>query len=46
MKKKIIPYGRQFIDRLDILSVKKSLSSDLITTGINTENFEKKFKKK
>ena len=28
------------------LSVKKSLSSDLITTGINTENFEKKFKKK
>ena len=39
---KIIPYGRQYIDRHDVRSVSKALKEDLITTG----NFVKKFEKK
>ena len=39
----LIPYGRQYIDKADILSVKKSLSLEKITTGNKVINFEKKF---
>ena len=38
----LIPYGRQYIDKADILSVKKSLSLEKITTGNKVINFEKK----
>ena len=41
MKKKLIPYGRQFIDNADLLSVKKSLKETLITTGQKVDKFEK-----
>tara|TARA_Y100000768_G_scaffold113266_1_gene83458 strand:+ start:15353 stop:16537 length:1185 start_codon:yes stop_codon:yes gene_type:complete len=37
-----IPYGKQFIDRSDILSVSKALKEDLITQGPIIEKFEKK----
>ena len=39
----LIPYGRQYIDKADILSVKKSLYLEKITTGNKVINFEKKF---
>jgi len=42
---KIIPYGRQFIDRKDKLSVLNSLSNDLITTGPYVKKFEQELKK-
>lgn len=38
---KKIPYGRQFIDKNDKLSVISSLSNDLITTGPYVKKFEK-----
>ena len=38
MKK--IPYGKQFIDSQDILSVQNSLKEELITTGKYVEKFE------
>ena len=41
----IIPYGRQFIDNDDILSVKKSLSLEKITTGNKVLDFENKISK-
>ena len=41
----LIPYGRQYIDKADILSVKKSLSLEKITTGNKVINFEKKISK-
>ena len=41
---KIIPYGRQYIDNIDILSVVNSLKQDLITTGTYVEKFENKIK--
>lgn len=39
---KIIPYGKQYIDKNDILSVSKALRSDKITTGSEVQKFEKK----
>ena len=39
---KIIPYGRQHIDKNDIRHVSTSLKGQLITTGKYVENFEKK----
>ena len=41
-----IPYGKQFVDKQDILTVSKALKSKLITTGEYVANFEKKNKKK
>ena len=41
-KKKIIPYGHQWIDEKDIKEVVKVLKSDWITQGPNVEEFEKK----
>mgnify|MGYP001327394674 CR=1 FL=1 len=46
MKKKIIPYGRQFIDSRDILEVQKSLKENFITTGNYVSKFEYEIKKK
>lgn len=40
--KKIIPYGKQFIDKQDIKEVSKALSNEIITTGNVTLEFEKK----
>ena len=42
---KIIPYGKQFIDDKDILSVTKALKRDKLTTGDLVEKFETKIKK-
>lgn len=42
---KSIPYGRQYIDDLDIKSVNKALQNDFITQGKIVEKFEKKFAK-
>ena len=42
---KLIPYGRQFIDKKDKISVLRSLSNDLITTGPYVKKFEHKIKK-
>jgi len=39
---KIIPYGKQHIDKNDILAVSRALKSDKITTGLEVEKFEKK----
>jgi len=44
MSKKNIYYGRQFIDRSDLIEVSKSLKNDLITTGDYVKKFEKKIK--
>lgn len=43
--KKIIPYGRQLIDKKDKKTVLSSLSKDLITTGPFVKKFEKKLNK-
>ena len=43
--KKIIPYGRQLIDKKDKKIVLSSLSNDLITTGPFVKKFEKKLNK-
>ena len=40
-----IPYGRQFLDKKDKISVLRSLSNDLITTGPYVKKFEHKIKK-
>ena len=40
-----IPYGRQYIDKKDLLAVKKSLTLEKITTGSNVLSFEKKISK-
>ena len=45
MKKKIIPYGRHFIDHHDINEVVKTLKSGSITQGPTIEIFENKIKK-
>ena len=45
MKKKIIPYGRQFIDKKDIREVCWALNRDLITSGSLIEKFEKNINK-
>ena len=39
---KIIPYGKQHIDKNDILSVSRALKGDKITTGLEVKKFEKK----
>lgn len=39
----MIPYGKQFIDDIDIKNVSKSLKSELITGGKYKEKLEKKF---
>ena len=41
----MIPYGRQYIDKDDLLIVSKSLKQPLITTGSFVKNFEKKLSK-
>ena len=41
----IIPYGRQYIDNIDINFVSKALKEDLITTGSYVKKFEKKISK-
>ena len=43
---KIIPYGRQYIDKSDINAVKKALTNNLITTGKEVTKFENLFSKK
>ena len=42
---KIIPYGRQFIDKKDKKLILSSLSNDLITTGPFVEKFERYLRK-
>ncbi|MDC0938722.1 aminotransferase class I/II-fold pyridoxal phosphate-dependent enzyme, partial [Candidatus Pelagibacter sp.] len=42
---KIIPYGKQFIDKKDIRMVANSLTNDLITTGPYVKKFENKLNK-
>ena len=44
MGKNIITYGKQFIDKKDILEVSKSLQRDLITTGSYVTRFENRLK--
>ena len=39
---KIIPYGRQYIDQNDVKTVSNVLKKDLITSGNEIINFEKK----
>ena len=41
---KIIPYGKQYLDRNDISEVKKSLTNNLITTGPYVKKFENKIR--
>lgn len=43
---KIIPYGRQYIDKSDIKKVSKILSNDIITSGDVCLKFEKKITEK
>ena len=38
---KIIPYGKQYIDKKDKLVVSEALSNNLITTGPYVKKFEK-----
>lgn len=38
----MIQYGRQSIDKNDILNVEKAMASDFLTTGPKVEEFEKK----
>ena len=42
MKTKIIPYSRQSVSKADIESVKRTLTSDFLTTGPQISKFEKK----
>ena len=41
----IIPYGKQYIDKSDILAVTKALKKDKITTGPYVKKFENKINK-
>ena len=41
---KLITYGKQFIDKKDVIAVSKSLSDDKITTGKQVNLFENKLK--
>lgn len=45
MSKKIIPYGKQYIDHFDIDNIKKSLTAEKITQGRFVDIFESKIKK-
>ena len=42
---KLIPYGKQYIDKTDIKAVLKSLKKDKITNGNNVSLFEHRLKK-
>ena len=42
MRKKIISYGKQFINKRDSRFVLRSLRNDIISSGPHVENFEKK----
>ena len=42
----MINYGKHFIDKKDIISVSKILSSNWLTQGSNIEKFENAIKKK
>lgn len=42
----LINYGKQYIDKMDILEVEKSLKSNLLTTGKFVQKFEQAIKKK
>lgn len=42
---KLITYGRQFIDKKDVIAVSRSLSDDKITTGKKIDIFENRLKK-
>ena len=42
---KTIPYNKQYIDKIDILEVKKSLTSDVIAAGPMVDKFEKNLSK-
>lgn len=42
---KVIPYGRQLIDDIDISEVVRVLKSDFLTQGPEVQNFEKNFSK-
>lgn len=42
--RKIIPYGKQYIDKKDIINFSNSLKKEKITTGPYVEIFEKKIK--
>jgi UDP-4-amino-4,6-dideoxy-N-acetyl-beta-L-altrosamine transaminase len=44
--RKIIPYGRQYIDEKDIEAVVEVLKGDYLTTGPHVEKFEKTFAEK
>ena len=46
MRKNNIPYGKQFIDKKDIVEVVKSLKGKFITTGRYVKKFEDSIKKK
>ena len=41
--KKLIPYGKQYIDKSDLDLVVYALKQDKITTGPSVFKFEKKF---
>ena len=43
--KKLIPYGKHYIDKADIQSVVRALKKEKITTGEEVINFEKKINK-
>ena len=45
ISKKIIPYGKQYIDHFDIDNIKKSLTAEKITQGRFVDIFESKIKK-
>ena len=41
---KFIPYGKQHIDNKDIKTVSKALKNELITTGQEVTEFERRIK--
>lgn len=45
MAKKVIPYGRQFIDKDDINAVVETLTADFLTQGPKVKQFEDEFSK-
>jgi perosamine synthetase len=43
IRKKLLPYGKQFVDQKDVQAVIEVLQSDWLTTGPTIMEFEKKF---
>ena len=43
---KLIPYGKQYIDKEDIKAVSRALKKNLITSGSEVHKFEELFSKK